>query len=189
MWKQGSSGPFPVAPPLFRCDFPYFRRQTARNVIAVFPADDAHALLFRYSSRGGIGNGLGNTQHRKFEHFKPIVSYRVTSLGHQPLAVPGQAQPETAIVGFTTEEADRSDQLVRDRFQAKRPGPFVSPRDSGQCDVTIKLESAIGWIRPRHSVSDIANNLPMRKQNLSLLGVRQFQRTQDQPGCFQDWNH
>src|SRR6185437_404838 len=147
--------------PFFRSDLPNFRRQPAGNVITVFPGNDAHALLFRYAPRPAVRNSFGNTQQRKFEGVKPIVGHRFTSLGHQTLSLPWQTQPESAIIGFTAEQADSADQLARGAFQAKRPRPFVATRDGGQCDITVKLVSAIGWIRPGHGVSDVADNLPM----------------------------
>jgi hypothetical protein len=110
---EGLYGRVSPPAPLGRCDLPYLRWQSARNVVAVFPGDHAHALLFRYSARSGVGNRFGNAKHGKLEHFKPVVSYCVTCFGHQTLTLPRQSQPETAIISFTSEQANCADQLVR----------------------------------------------------------------------------
>src|SRR6185437_16659165 len=149
--------------PFFRSDLPNFRRQPAGNVVAVFPGNHAHALLFRYAPRPAVRNSFGNTQQRKFEGVKPIVGHCFTSLGHQTLSLPWQTQPESAIIGFTAEQADSADQLARGAFQAKRPRPFVAMGDSRQDDIAIIRETTIRWIRPRHRISDVADDLPMRK--------------------------
>jgi hypothetical protein len=125
------------------------------------PGDHAHSLLFRYSARPGVGNRFGNAKHRELEHFKPVVSYCVTCFGHQALTLPRQSQPETAIVSFTSEQANCADQLVRGASQAKRPGPFISAFNGRQGDITIVRVTAIRWIRPRHHVSDVADDLPV----------------------------
>lgn len=149
--------------PFFRGDLPNLRWQSARNVLAVFPGDHAHALLFRYSARPGVGNRFGNAKHGELEHFKPVVSHCITCFGHQALMLPRQPQPEAAIISFTSEQANCADQLVRGASQAKRPGPFISAFDSRQGDITIVGVTTIRWIRPRHHVSDVADNLPVGK--------------------------
>ena len=46
------------------------------------------------------------------------------------------------------------------------------------------VQRAIGRIRPRHAIQQVAHDLPMRKQLLNLLRIGHLQRTQDQPlGC------
>jgi hypothetical protein len=70
-------------------------------------------------------------------------------------------RPETAIVSFTSEQANCADQLVRGASQAKRPGPFISAFNGRQGDITIVRVTAIRWIRPRHHVSDVADDLPV----------------------------
>src|SRR5205807_6808472 len=97
---------------------------------------------------------------------------------------PGKSQPEAAIVSVASEQADGSDQLVRVSFQPKRPRPFVATFDVRKHNVAIIRVSAIWRIRPGHDFSEITNDLPLRKQNLSLASIGQLQRAQDKTWSF-----
>src|SRR5712664_366082 len=48
--------------PFFGGDFPDFGGEAARDVVAVFRGDQAHALLFGDAARGGVGDGFGGAE-------------------------------------------------------------------------------------------------------------------------------
>ena len=65
--------------------------------------------------------------------------------------------------------------------------PLLAARHRGEGNVAIVDVSAIFGIWPGHSVRKIANDFPMRKQNLGSLSVGQLQGAEDEPGSFENW--
>jgi len=65
------------------------------------------------------------------ERIKPKIGDGVASLGHQALALPGEAEPETAIVVLFFAEVDAADDLIGSGFEADSPVPGFSAFDRG----------------------------------------------------------
>src|SRR5262249_38712052 len=147
--------------------------------------DHAHALLLRDAARSRILNGLGYAQHRKFQHFEPIVGDRVAGFAHEPLPLPGQSNPEATVIVFFAVKADgsyvnHSDDLLCLSFEANRPGPGFATLDLRQQLIANECEAPIGWARPTQTGTEIPHDFPVRKQRLDLLRISEFGRAQDQ---------
>src|ERR1700686_5249367 len=86
--------------PFFGGDLPKLRGQASADVIAFLGGDPAHALFFRDSLGSHVLNGFGGAEDGKLQSFKPELGDGVAGFAHQALPLPGQAEPEAAIVVF-----------------------------------------------------------------------------------------
>src|SRR6202171_1344444 len=86
--------------PFFGVDFPDFGGKAAGNVVALFGGDQAHALLFGDAARGGVGDGFGSAKNGEVQRIEPKIGDRFAGFAHEALALPGEAEPEAAIVVF-----------------------------------------------------------------------------------------
>jgi hypothetical protein len=58
--------------------------------------------------------------------------------------------------------------------------PGVSLCHRRESNIAIELERSIGRIGPGYVLGEITHDLPMRKQELGLTGVRKFQRAKQE---------
>lgn len=59
--------------------------------------------------------------------------------------------------------------------------PFLTALDCGQGNVTVVRKGSVGGIRPADNPGHITHHLPVRKQDLNLFGIGQFQAPQQEP--------
>jgi hypothetical protein len=91
----------------FLCgSLPYLARESAGDEVPLFGGDHTHASLLRDAPGGGISCCLRNAQHGEAKNIEPVVIHSDDSLRHQALAVPRQAQPESAIVRLAFVQRD-----------------------------------------------------------------------------------
>src|ERR1019366_1569595 len=117
-----------------------------------------------------IGNGLGG-------------------LGRQPLSLPRQSHPESAILVLLVLEADAADQSVRRTFETQSPVPFLAALHGRESMVAVPGKGAVGWVGPGDNPTHITHNLPVREQDLDLCSVGQFQWPQQEPRCLNRRHH
>src|SRR5262249_38834693 len=84
---------------------------------------------------------------------------------------------------------DASDHLGWSSLEPQHPVPGIAPFHRWKGHVPAKLVSAIRRVWPRDLRGQVADDLPLREQDLYLLSVGKFHWTQDQPWSLQDWNH
>ena len=170
---------FPFSP-LFGGDFPYFRRQAAGYVVAFFCAYQAHSLLLGDAARGLVGGGFGDAEEGEAEGLKPIVVGPGAGFAHQALTLPGKAYPEAAVGFFFRGQAEEADDLRRGGAQAEGPVPGFAAFHLGECDLTAKLECAVGRVGPGDSVEEVADDLPVGEERLNLIRVGERKRAEDE---------
>src|SRR5258708_10176898 len=81
------------------------------------------------------------------ERIKPKIGDGVASLGHQALALPGEAEPETAIVVLFFAEIDAADELAGIGLQAESPVPGFAALDCRERNVANIEVGGIGGVR------------------------------------------
>ena len=128
-------------------------------------------------------------QHGKLERVEPVVSDGLARFRHQALPVPGQSQPEPAVDLLPFQQRDAADQLLWFRFQSKRPMPLVSASHRGEGYIPIVGAGAVWRIGPGNAFREIANDLPMRKQELRLLRIGELQGKQQETRSLQRGDH
>ena len=146
-------------------------------------------MLERDAAGGEIGGGLGHAQNREAEPLEPEIVGPGACFGHISLALPGQAEPEAAIVAVAFDEADDADELPGLFCEPYAPVPCFTALDLGQCDVAAVLQGAIGRVGPWNTVEEIAHDFPMREKLLHLRCIREFKRAKQQSGCAAFRNH
>src|ERR1700758_149457 len=109
--------------PFFGGDFPDFGGEAAGNIVAVFGGDETHALLFGDAAGSYIADGFRSAQDGEAKRVEPEIGDGFARSGHEPLALPGGAEPEAAIVVFFFAEIDAADDLAWSGFQAEGPVP------------------------------------------------------------------
>src|SRR5712691_9277910 len=97
-YSRGKGGLAFAGAPFLGGDFPDFGGEVAGNIVAVFDGDQAHALLFGDPAGGGVADGFGRAQYGKAKRVEPEIGDGFASFAHEPLALPCEAEPESAIV-------------------------------------------------------------------------------------------
>src|SRR6266852_9752020 len=91
-----------TSPPFIGRNLPNLREKAARDVVAFFCSYEAHPALLRDTPGSDVSHSFGRPQDWKLERLKPEIGDNFTSFAHQPLPLPGQAEPETAVVFLTS---------------------------------------------------------------------------------------
>lgn len=172
--------------PLVGGDLPYLTGMPAGDEVSLFGRDEAHAGLFRDAAGGEVAHGLGRAEDWETEDVEPEIVDCDYGLGHQALTVPGKSKPEAAIVGpgsilgVGSMQTDGSDVFLGRLPESQRPLPFVAAFDGGDRDVTVEGESAVCGVGPGNIWVKMFDDLPMGKEKLGLLGVRELERAQEE---------
>ncbi len=98
------------------------------------------------------------------ERIKPKIGDGVASLGHQALALPGEAEPETAIVVLFFAEIDAADELAGIGLQAESPVPGFAALDCRERKVANIEVGGIGGVGPGHLTREMAHDFPMGEE-------------------------
>lgn len=150
----------------------------------------AHTLLFRDAARGVITGGLGGAKDTKLEDLEPESGDGIGGFGHEALAMKGGIEPEAAIVAFIfLVEVDATNDAARSGFRADTPTPTITTGDRRESDVPKEGERAIGRIGPWHALGHIADDFPLRKDELDLRSVGEFERAKEEASGFERRNH
>ena len=181
----GKRGLALASAPFLGGDFPDFGREAAGDIVAVFGADQAHALFFGDAAGGGVADGFGCAQDGEIERVEPEIGDRFAGLGHQALTLPGSAEPETSIFIFFFAQINAADNLVGIGFEAQRPMPRFAAFFRRKRHVANEVKGPVSWIGPGHMRCQVANDFPVRKENLDLFGVPEVERAQQKPRCFE----
>ena len=96
------------------------------------------------------------------------------------MALPGKAEPEAAIVFGAANEADDADELIGFLRETQAPVPGLAALDLRQGDIAQVLESAVGRVRPRDAIEQVADDLPVGEVLLHLRGIGDLERAQDE---------
>jgi len=105
------------------------------------------------------------------ERIRPKIGDGFAGFSHQALALPGEAEPEAAIVVLFFAEIDAADELAGIGFQAESPVPGFAPLDCGERHVANEAVGGIGGIGPGNLSREVAHDFPMGEENLNLFGV------------------
>jgi len=119
------------------------------------------------------------------ERIKPKIGDGFAGFGHQALALPGEAEPEAAIVVLFRTQVDAADDLIGAGFQAESSLPSFAALDGGQRHVADVAVGGVGGIGPGDLGGEITNDFPLGEEELQLRGIGKFQRTQEQARRFQ----
>ena len=103
--------------------------------------------------------------------------------------MPGESQPEAAIAVLFTHQIDGSDDLARIVFEAEGPDPDVAARDGGEGDVAVIGERGVGGIGPGNGAREVADNVPVREEELGLGRVFEGKGLEQQPDGFEGRGH
>jgi hypothetical protein len=160
--------------PFFGRNFPDFGGEAAGNVVAVFGGDQAHALFFGDAAGGDVGDGFGSAENGEVKYIKPKIGNGFAGFGHQALALPGETEPEAAIVVFFFTEVDAADDLAGIGFQAKSPVPGFTAIDGREGDVANIAVGPIRGIGPGNLRGEVPDDFPMGKESLNLCSVGEF---------------
>jgi hypothetical protein len=79
-------------------------------------------------------------------------------------------EPVAAIV-VALHEADGADDLTGRSFKAQGPVPLFAARDGGKSVIAVPVDGGVRRERPRNLGVEVANDLPLREEQLDLLCV------------------
>ncbi len=164
--------------PFLGGDFPDFRGEAAGNIVTVFDSDEAHALLFGDTPRGGVADGFGCAQDGEAKRVEPEIGDGFARFGHEPLVLPSRAEPEAAIVIFFFAEVDAADDLAWSGFQAEGPVPGFGSLYCGKRQIANKVKCPVSRIGPGHLCCQVAYDFPMREDNLNLFSICELEWAQ-----------
>jgi len=88
--------------------------------------------------------------------------------------VPGQAKPKPTIGVFPFSQIYAADELLWVRLKPEGPMPCISALHRRKYSIAIVGIGTVRRIGPRNDIREIANDLPMWKQELRLLGVCKY---------------
>ena len=88
--------------------------------------------------------------------------------------MPRQAKPKSTIDLFPFHQGYAADQSVWFSYPPNGPVPFISPIHRRKRRIAIVGMGTVRRIGPGNDIREIANDLPMWKQELGLLGVRKL---------------
>jgi hypothetical protein len=94
--------------------------------------------------------------------------------------MPFRCEPEAAVIVLAACKAKGSDDLVCGCLQAKGPGPFVATLDCGKKNVAIEALDAVRRVGPRNARVEVLHDLPLREEELYLLGVFELKRAEQE---------
>ena len=177
-----------VAAPLFGGDGLDFGGEAA-DVVAFFGGDHAHAVLLGDAAGGGVGGGFGDAHLGEAEGVEPEVGDGGGGFGHEALALPGEAEPEAAIVVGALHQGDEADELGGVGLEAERPVPLVAAGDGGEGDVAVEGEGSVGGVGPGDAGGEEADDLPVGEEALGLLGVVERGGAEDEARGFELGDH
>jgi hypothetical protein len=96
----------------------------------------------------------------------------------EALALPGESEPEAAIVIFFFAEINTADNLPWIGLQTEGPVPSFAALYGGKRQIANEVKRPVSRIRPWDLRGQVAHDLPLRKQNLNLFGVCELERAQ-----------
>jgi hypothetical protein len=164
-------------------DLPNLAGVPAGDEVSLFGGDEPHASLLGDAAGGEVSDCFWSAEDREAEDVEPEVVDGDNGLGHQPLPMPREAKPEAAIVGISFMQADGADVVFGRLIQSQRPMPFVAAFDCWERDVAVIGESAVFGVGPGNIWVEMLHDLPVRKETLGLLRVRELERAQEEaPG-------
>jgi len=92
--------------------------------------------------------------------------------------VPSQAKPKSTIGVFPFSQIYAADEPLWVSLKPEGPMPCISALHRRKCSIAIVRIGSVRRIGPGNDIREIANDLPMWKQELRLLGVCKHQWTQ-----------
>src|ERR1700728_1533983 len=98
--------------PFFGGDLPDFCGQTTGDVVAFLLGNHTHTTFLGDTAGCGIGYGLGNPKPPKPKGIEPEAGGGFAGPGHEALPVPGQSEPEAAIIFLSFHQAYAADELI-----------------------------------------------------------------------------
>jgi hypothetical protein len=104
----------------------------------------------------------------------PLVGGGFAGFSHEALPVPRQAKPKSTIDVFPFPQDYAADQPVWFSLQPESPMPCISAVHCWKGNIAIVRVGTVRRIGPGNDIREIANNLPMWKQELRLLGVHKL---------------
>ena len=172
--------------PLVGGDLPDLAGLPAGDEVSLLDGDEAHAGFFGDAAGGEVAHGLWGAEDGETEDVEPEVVDGDYGFGHQALTLPGETEPEAAIVGPVSKEAggsvqaDGADVFFGRLPESQRPLPFVAAFDGGERDVTVVSERAVGGVGPGNVWVEMLDDLPVGKEKLGLRGVGELERAQEE---------
>lgn len=133
--------------------------------------------------------GTRNPENGESQHIEPAAGDRLACLGHQSLSLPGQPQPEPAVVGITPHQRNAADHLLGSDLEPQGPVPCLAPGDGGQGHVAAELQGAVRRIGPGHLGSQELDDLPVGEKFLGCHRVGKFERAQPKSRCLKHGRH
>ncbi len=93
-----------------------------------------------------------------------------------PLSLPGQSQPEAAVIVRGLQQRGAADELPRMSLQSQGPMPLIAPQHRWKGEVAIVGQCAVRRVRPWNGLCQETDDLPLRKEQLRLFCIRQPER-------------
>jgi hypothetical protein len=84
--------------------------------------------------------------------------------------VPSQSKPKSTIGVFSFSQIYATDEPLWVSLKPEGPMPCISALHRRKCSIAIVRKGSVRRVGPRN-IREIANDLPMWKQELCLLGV------------------